>query len=179
MKKMIDSIVTEQFLTLLMEHQKGIYAYILSMVRNLSDADDIMQDCTAVMWRKFGEFKPNTSFIAWGIQIAHYEILRFRNKKKRELFLFCPELENLLDERARQVSQTVDIRLDILKICLTKLSEKQRDLLQMRYEKKLTQILIAERLGVSVQTICKYMARSHDFLWRCIRRTLASEEELA
>lgn len=39
----------EQFLRLLMLNDKRIYAYILSFVPNVTDADDIMQESSAVM----------------------------------------------------------------------------------------------------------------------------------
>jgi len=38
----------EQFLRLLMMNDKRIYAYILSFVPNAADADDIMQEASAV-----------------------------------------------------------------------------------------------------------------------------------
>ncbi len=48
---------TKIFLSLLMANQRRINSYILSVVPNFSDADDIMQETISVMWRKFDRFE--------------------------------------------------------------------------------------------------------------------------
>jgi DNA-directed RNA polymerase specialized sigma24 family protein len=46
-----------------MLNDKSIYVYILSLVSNTNDADDIMQETAAVLWRKFSEFNPDMAFV--------------------------------------------------------------------------------------------------------------------
>jgi hypothetical protein len=41
---------TLDFLGLFVRHQQEIYAYILTLVPHVSDADDLFQDGTTVMW---------------------------------------------------------------------------------------------------------------------------------
>ncbi len=48
------------------QSQAEIYTYILTMVPNSVDAEDIFQEASSLMWRKFEDFKPGSSFIAWG-----------------------------------------------------------------------------------------------------------------
>ncbi|HRS72819.1 MAG TPA: hypothetical protein P5175_13345, partial [Anaerohalosphaeraceae bacterium] len=45
-----------EFVSLLTAQQTRIYAYILSLVPNFSDADDILQDTTKIMWERFDDF---------------------------------------------------------------------------------------------------------------------------
>jgi len=63
-----------------------------------------------------------------------------------------------------------------LRKCIRKLNKRDYELIQMRYENELTIKSIAKRLGRSVQSIYKRMARINDSLIRCIRRTLTMEE---
>jgi RNA polymerase sigma-70 factor (ECF subfamily) len=44
---------TDYFVRQLMNHRKRIYTFILTLVGNSSDADDIMQDTAALMWQKY------------------------------------------------------------------------------------------------------------------------------
>ncbi|MFT5300710.1 MAG: RNA polymerase sigma-70 factor (ECF subfamily) [Mariniblastus sp.] len=45
-----------QFIGLLMEHERRIYAYIRTLMGNSSDADDVLQETSMVMWDKFPQF---------------------------------------------------------------------------------------------------------------------------
>ena len=57
-----------QFLDLLMRNQKRIYNFILLLVPNYSDADDLMQETVSVMWSKFDSYEPGYSFYGLGHQ---------------------------------------------------------------------------------------------------------------
>ncbi|MBI9017508.1 MAG: RNA polymerase subunit sigma-70, partial [Phycisphaerae bacterium] len=56
---------------LFLDHQKKIYSFILMMSPNWCDADELMQETSAVMWQRFDTFEVGTNFVAWGIKIAH------------------------------------------------------------------------------------------------------------
>ena len=79
--------MTQKFLGYYVQNQKRIYGYILSVVSNWSDVEDILQDTTSLMWKKFDEFTEGTSFSGWGIQIAKYKVLEFRRKNRKEVDL--------------------------------------------------------------------------------------------
>ncbi|MBN2209936.1 MAG: sigma-70 family RNA polymerase sigma factor [Sedimentisphaerales bacterium] len=169
---------TECFLRLIVPNNRRIYAYILTMVHNIADADDIMQETSAVMWRKFSEFKPGTDFAAWGIQIARYECLMFKRQMHHRHLEFQTATEEALLQKIASSNRNSDKRLKFLNYCLAKLDNKKQELLRMRYQENITQKSIAERTGLSEQTICKRFAKIHDMLLRCIRRSLAVEEAI-
>src|SRR4030042_6889629 len=58
---------TLEFLGLFVKHQQEIYAYILTQVPHVHDADDLVQDGMTVMWQKSDQFKPGMNFAACGI----------------------------------------------------------------------------------------------------------------
>ena len=59
----------EEFTRLLLENQKRIWGLVLSLVPRGSDADDVMQETCAVLWRKFDQFEAGTNFGAWALRI--------------------------------------------------------------------------------------------------------------
>ena len=51
-----------EFAEYLSQNQTRLYGYIHSLVRDLNDADDLFQQTTLILWRKFGEFDRRLSF---------------------------------------------------------------------------------------------------------------------
>ena len=59
----------EQLVGLLLRHHRRIYGFILALVPNLSDADDLMQETAFVMCRRFHEFQAGLQFY----RLGHYD----------------------------------------------------------------------------------------------------------
>ena len=85
---------TEYFIQALTESQNRLYGYIFSLVGEHHAASDILQECNLVLWRKFGEFRPESDFIPWAFAIARFQVLaHLRDRKRSDIarnFLFHP-----------------------------------------------------------------------------------------
>ncbi len=173
---MTESSKVNEFLRLIMANQKPIYALILGMIPNRDDAEDIFQETVLVMWSKFDSFERGTSFTAWGIKIAKYKIFQAHRRNARNNFRFSQAAFESLQGKSDNFVKNIERRMQALRKCIRKLSKRDYDLIQMRYENELAIKTIAERLGRTVQSIYKRMARINDSLIRCIRRMLAMEE---
>src|SRR5690242_1077981 len=46
------------FLDLLQRHRSQLFSYILSLVNNLSDSEDLFQQTSLVLWQNFSKFEP-------------------------------------------------------------------------------------------------------------------------
>lgn len=167
---------TEQFVQLLTEHQRRLYAYVFSLLGNAADADEVLQETNLALWRKLDAFQPGSSFGAWSARVAYFEVLGFRKRRGRERLSFEPELlETLAAESAARLDQ-FDARRRALAHCLTKLSPRDRDLLARRYELGNSAAEVAEQLGRTAQATYQALHRIRLNLSLCIRRTLAAEE---
>jgi RNA polymerase sigma-70 factor, ECF subfamily len=172
---MSDSSKTNDFLRLLMANQKRIYAFILAMVPNHADAQDLFQETVLVMWSRFDGFSRGTSFSAWGITIARYQILSVRKRySKGSLVLSDAALELLQRDSDRFIEQ-IDARMQALRQCVRRLNQRDYDLIRLRYEDEVAIKAIAERAGRSVQSVYKRVARIHDALLQCIRSSISRE----
>lgn len=174
---MDDSSKTNEFLRLLMANQKRIYGYILGLVPNHENADDLFQETILVMWSKFDSFTRGTSFTAWGITVARYQILSVRKRYSQRRLQFSQAAQALLQEEAESaVGGQMDSRIQALRGCVRKLDPRDYELIQMRYENEIAIKAIAERMGRSVQSVYKRIAHIHDALLRCIRRAIRRGE---
>ena len=165
---------TDRFLRLLMANQNRIHAYILAMVQSWVDADDVMQETTSKMWKKFDHFEPGTDFTSWGIQFARYEVMNFRKKNRPGRMQFNVELLDIIEQKSGADENQL-LYLDILQRCVQKMADQDRKLITMKYELNITTKEVARRIGRNVHNLYKTMARIHDMLMRCVRRTLAEE----
>lgn len=165
-----------RFLQLFMANQKSIYAFILALVRNCHDADDVMQETVTLMWDRFDEFEAGTNFGAWGTQIARFKILKHYNRRQKQASRFGDELLDKIADCASNKLDHMDDRMSALQSCVNKLSERDRRLIRIRYEQNLTMKDIADHVDRPVGGIYKAMARIHDALHRCVRLNLLQYE---
>lgn len=162
---------SDEFFRLLMNSQKVIYAYILSMVHNCPDADDIMQETMTLMWERFDEFQQGTNFGAWGIKISRFKILKYYRAKGKEQLFDESLMEQISDCYHRKMDE-MKIRVSALQECLKKLNKRDKKLVEIRYEQGMKITELAEKIDRPVQGIYKAMARIHAVLQRCVNTTV-------
>jgi RNA polymerase sigma-70 factor (ECF subfamily) len=173
---MSESSKTDEFLRLLMANQKRIYAFILAAVPNQVDADDLFQETVLLMWSKFNSFTRGTSFTAWGITVAKYQILSVRKRHSTRSALLSQAAMDLLHDESEPFVEQTDSRMQALRKCVGKLDQRDYDLICLRYRDETSVKTIAEQMGRSIQSIYKRIARIHDALLRCVRKAMSSEE---
>jgi RNA polymerase sigma-70 factor, ECF subfamily len=167
---------TEAFVELSTSHQRQLLGYIFTLVRNMDDAEDLLQQTNLVVWRKFDDYQPGTDFMRWACHIAHLQALAFLRSKRRDpLRLNEQLLLQLADERLERGGAYEHYR-EALQICMDRLSAPDRELLNLCYGEPLSIKEIAERLGRSADSIYHSLQRIRYALLECINRTVAREE---
>ncbi len=168
---------TLEFLRLFVRHQQEIYAYILTLVPNVHDADDLFQDGMSVMWHKFDLFQLGTNFAAWGVKIMRYQILDYRrNQARSKRVLMEDSLFDMLIDHISVIQDELPARIEALRKCQTLLDNRAKRILKMRYEHNTSTAEIASYLKVSRRHIYHILGKINSVLLRCMRRTLAEGE---
>jgi len=128
---------------------------------NPSEAEDIAQDALLRAWRRRSTLREADRRNQWLATIV-------RNEAFRQHARFRPDpigtLETQEGEEDAQVVATVE-RAD-LHAALRALSERDRQLLELRYTEDLTQAAIARRLGVPEGTAKVWLHRARNKLRR-------------
>ncbi len=167
---------SSEFVRLLTANQSQIYAYIMSLVGNCADADDVLQETTSTMWQKFGEFKPGTDFVSWGCAIAFYKVREFR-RIYRDKFQFDEELLETLSRKARKELSDANTYLSKLQDCMKKLNAGDYQLVKLRYISGVSMNELSRRLNKTARNIYYQIARIHGLLMRCIERDITLEDQ--
>ncbi len=165
----------EMFARLLGRCQRKVFLYALGLIHNAADAEEVLQETNVVLWRKFDEYQPGSSFESWACRVAYFEALKYREKISRERRVFSMNLVETLAEEAEKLADEFDDRRDALEGCLTKLREVDRTLVLRRYQPGGSTRRLAEASGRSVQGTRKSLHRIRMTLLECIQRTLAAE----
>lgn len=166
-----------KFMGLLVPNQRNIHAFISYMVPNRSDSEDILQDTLSEMWNKFDDYEEGTNFIAWGVAIARFKIMSHQKRYHKSKLRFDSHTLELLQTEAESEMKRNDLetQIDILRNCVKKLSEKEKNYLNLRYRERLTFQGIAERFGISMQGAYKAVALIHARLLKCVHLNMKTE----
>jgi len=166
---------TPRFVRLLTRHERRVYAYILAMVTDWNDADEILQETNVRLWEQFEDYREGEDFGAWACTIAHYQVLTFRKQRGREARRFSQQLLDTLADEAAPVLKEADARHQALARCMDTLTDRSRDLLRRVYEGSSTIKQIAAELGRPADAVYKSLQRIRHTLHECIEKTLRAE----
>ena len=171
-----DKSCGQRFLRLYHANERRIYGFILTLVPDWSQAEDLMQEVIEVMWSKFDQYEPGTDFISWALRIARYRVLNHYKKKRTQRLQFSSEVIKDIDDRVVSATNNMDDYRDALYQCLKKLSSRDQQIVHLRYQLNATPRSVADRIGRGVDAVYKALNRIHTQLLHCVRRTLAREE---
>lgn len=157
------------FVRLLSRHQGQIYSYILSIVGNFNDADDILQETSSKMWEIFDRYEPGTDFLKWSLSVAYYRVLEHRkNAKRRNRVIFTDDFfEHLSDSAPQHLSKTREY-LERLNSCIEKLPPQDASVIKMRFSEAIPVKEIAVRINKPIRSIYFALARIQRLLIRCV-----------
>jgi RNA polymerase sigma-70 factor (ECF subfamily) len=166
----------DEFMRLYLAHEHKIRGYILCLVSNWADADDIQQQAAIVMWKKYTPLSPE-HFLHWALRIAHFEVMNHLQKQRNRLPAYSPSVLEELEAKAAQAVQEEDRRREALQTCVGHLGPKDQELLRLRYEVDATVQTVAARVEPSVDAVYKALNRIHCQLLLCIQRKLTQQEQ--
>jgi RNA polymerase sigma-70 factor (ECF subfamily) len=167
-----------EFVRLLTRHERMIYGYVLSLVPNVADADEIVQETSLRLWDEFDKFVPGSSFAAWSLTVAHFEVLTWRKRAHRSKLVFDDSLVELVASERAVLERTAGPRHEALAECLSELTETNRRLVAECYgaDRKIKEV--AAKLERTESSVYKALERIRCALHECIQRKLAKGSKL-
>jgi len=165
---------TDAFERLLAAHQSRLFGFIRSLTGPSDDVDDILQNTNRVLWKEAETFEPGTNFRAWAFQVARHQVLRHRDRRKRDgdQIPFSDALLETLAVRAEEKESSLERRRRFLQGCLEKLSDRQREVIDHRYFKRESVQDIADRLDMTPNAVSQLLFRGRENLLHCIETQL-------
>ncbi|MBU4271314.1 MAG: sigma-70 family RNA polymerase sigma factor [Planctomycetes bacterium] len=184
------------FVALFVKNQRRIYGYILTLVPDCNEADDLFQQTSMVLWEKAGEFRKKgtgpicakhpsgrsgkldlspfsdreENFVRWGCGIAHNLIRNWRVKKRRDRHCFSDGMMARIAAVRSEKSEWLDGALAALGVCMDDLDPSERELLALCYESQRSIRQVSEELGRTEGAVYQHLHRIRAKLLECIER---------
>jgi RNA polymerase sigma-70 factor (ECF subfamily) len=167
---------TQEFAELFEQHRRRLRGFILTLVIDRHEADEVLQETALVLWRKFDEFQAGSNFFAWGATVARFQILQRFERSRRERLIFQPATLEAIATQVLADEDVLETRQRLLVGCLADLTASQHELLEERYRQGLSPRKMAQRRASTVAAIYQQLSRIRRGLARCIERHRRAEE---
>ena len=154
-KKLINpKLKNEAYKDLLDLYQERLYWHIRKIVITHDNANDVLQNTFIRIYKGIKNFKENSTLHTWMFRIAYNESIRFLEKNKiNTSFNLNDDNNNYLENLTEDVYFDGDEAQLKLHAIISKLSEKQQRVFQMKYFDDLSFRQISEILDVSENTL--------------------------
>lgn len=165
----------QEFVRELTDAQGQIRAFIVSLMPGSPDVADVLQETNLTLWKSRERYVPGTNFIAWAFTIARLEVLHQRDRAKRlgRLVLSEKLIDVLADEHTDQEPHEHYLR--VLEACMAKLSVTQREIIEARYQPKLSLEIHARLTGRNAGALRIALLRIRSVLRDCIENSIQSK----
>lgn len=161
----------EEFIRSFTAAQRPLFLYLLPMLGNPVDAEEVLQETNVVIWKKWHQFELGTNFIAWGRTIARLEVFRYRRNKSNKIALLDEDILELVAKRLESQSSTLEgRRREALAACVQKLKPADREVIRLRYETDSNGDQVAKILGRPPNSVYQSLGRIRRVLMKCIEK---------
>lgn len=172
-KQKFENAEDSLFATMLSEHQTLLRAYICASIIGGHESDDVLQKTNLILWKKRGSWRRGTSFKAWSMTVARFEIMAFRRDKARDRHVYEEDVAALMESKASQFAMKVPERIEALRECVKKMGDENQEMLSAHYSVGFSMEEISQRTGRSVDGVKGKLKRLRRLLNECIQNRLA------
>ena len=126
---------------------------------------------------KRDDFTPGTNFRAWAFEVAKWTMrAHLKESRRKNWLVFDDDLaQTVTDRMIERVPASPDAPQAALRLCLSKLRDRDRELVLSHYERGTSLADCAKRAGSTTGTMKVALFRLRAVLRRCITERLAVE----
>ena len=159
---------SDEFLQLITEFQGRLFGFILSLLGDVDQANDVLQETNLVLWKKSDDFQSGTDFKAWSFRVAHFQIMAFRQSQVRDRLVFNNETLEQITRDAGKQDELFERNKKRLDDCLSNISERNRNVLRRFYDKGESMISIAATMKRTANSVGQMLFRIRKALIACV-----------
>ena len=150
-----------------------LFAVLMRILKRRDLAEDALQDAFASVWRNAASYTAERGApMTWLVSIARYRALDMLRQRRQEVPLDAEvggeRVEEALLGDAEDSDELSHAEARVLKRCLDRLQQAQRNSLSFAYFQGLTHDEIAVRLQAPIGTVKSWVRRGLQNLKRCL-----------
>jgi RNA polymerase sigma-70 factor, ECF subfamily len=167
----MDQPNSEKLARLWTEAQPVVGSYILSLLPDFHQAEDVLQQVAVLLVREFDKYDASRPFLPWALGIARNMVLKSRREAARHSRQFLNEaLVHQIEQAFQDSSDTWASVRKALRHCLRKQPQKVLELLRWRYAFDMKPAAVARELGITPGATRVMLHRARIVLRQCIQR---------
>lgn len=162
-------------------YRESIYFMMLKMVRTEDDAEDLTIEAFGKAFNRLHQYSPSYAFSTWLFKIASNNAIDYIRKKRVKI----TSMDNAyINEDGESIGLDVDSgdkdpeevkihaeKVDLMRVIVTRLKPRYRDLIDKRYFQELSYEEIAEEMNLPLGTVKAQLFRARAFLADMIKNT--------
>lgn len=162
-------------------YRDSVYFMLLKMIKNSDDAEDLTIEAFGKAFNRLEQYSPSYAFSTWLFKIASNNCIDFIRKKRVYLTSMDHAYANSDGDSVRidVESNTLDPEEEIIKdqkvimmrLVVSKLKPRYRELIEKRYFQELSYEEIAEEMDLPLGTVKAQLFRARDFLANMMKNT--------
>lgn len=166
---------------LMERYRDSVYFMLLKMIKNSDDAEDLTIEAFGKAFNRLEQYSPSYAFSTWLFKIASNNCIDFIRKKRVYLTSMDHAYANSDGDSVRidVESNTLDPEEEIIKdqkvimmrLVVSKLKPRYRELIEKRYFQELTYEEIAVEMDLPLGTVKAQLFRARDFLANMMKNT--------
>jgi len=147
-------------------YSKRVFRFAISLLKNREDAEEIVQEVFFRVWEKRERLREHLSFRSYLFTITYNTSISLIRKRVRENAWLnsVKELQQPVDGRTPGMEMEYAELEEKVKRTIEELPVRQREIFLLSREEGLSYKEIAERLGISVNTVENHMVKALRFL---------------
>lgn len=165
-----------RFTRLWIEAQHTLTGFVTLHVQDYASVDDIVQEVATQATENFDQYDPDRPFGAWLIGIARMRIAEAYRKKGRSPVVFSNDVMESITQAFIDAQPEVNDRLEALRECMGKLSDRHRRVIDLRYTRQKSSDQIAEQVGGGAEAIDSMLYRIRLALRQCIAKVMGGQQ---
>jgi RNA polymerase sigma-70 factor, ECF subfamily len=166
----MDSHRQDQFARAFLQHQDRVYGHIVLMLPNRHDAEDVFQQTSLILWKKWDEFDTAGDFLRWACGIAHNEVRNFLRRRGRDRVVLSEKLLMNLADVQLQAQPMLERRHSLLADCMKTLDFVARELLERCYAGRSSMKAIAQQFRTTPNALYLRLRRIRRELIECVEK---------
>ncbi len=166
---------TPEFVQHLTASQSALYAFIVSLLGGVNDANDVLQETNMKLCRKCSDYDPHQPFLRWAYAFARFEVMACRKSKQRSRLVLDDSLVEMMAAELEESAEEADGRMKILENCMERLNPRQRELIAARYGRGEAVQDIAARLSRPENAMAALFYRLRKLLADCVQSVIGKE----
>ena len=163
-----------KFMMLYTQSVPILRSFLRKLLPNWQDVDEVLQNTSLVLWKKFEQYEEGTEFSKWACVIGRYEVLRYKRSKARDRHYFGDDLLELLAEENISNHDRLEAERKALQVCLNKLDDKQKKITLSAYSGQQNIKEVAETYGRTATAMYKALKRIRTNLMGCIKKEVST-----